>query len=305
MFQLRVVTPCSADWAAMKPVVFGKHCEQCNRRVVNFTNVTEGRAKGLVALLGDAGLCGRVAFAPDGSTVFADENAKVESNSSSVEKLPRWMSGSALQFAAVATLMLAASGCEPPLPPEPPPPPPPARSPVMAVASAESTLPPVSPPPVDSDGDQIIDSEDACPTQPGAAQSEPAKNGCPFVCSPFTMGDIVIVQNAMFAVNSTTIPKSSVVLLEEIAKILLEQPKLTRVEIQGHASRDEKNAQKLSEKRAEAVKTYLTQKGVGASRLVILGYGSTRPRVDEADPKNREINRRVEFKVVEEGKQSP
>jgi OOP family OmpA-OmpF porin len=55
--------------------------------------------------------------------------------------------------------------------------------------------------------------------------------------------------------------------------------------------------QRLSEKRAEAVKTRLLEKGVSAHRLESKGYGESRP-IDSAEtPQARSKNRRVEFKV--------
>ncbi len=53
---------------------------------------------------------------------------------------------------------------------------------------AKNGCPPPPPPPPDTDGDGIIDSLDACPTVPGVASSDPSKNGCP----PDTDGDGIV-----------------------------------------------------------------------------------------------------------------
>ena len=56
----------------------------------------------------------------------------------------------------------------------------------------------------------------------------------------------------------------------------------------------------LSERRAVAVRDYLIGKGVPASRLSAKGYGESRPRVANTSPRNRAVNRRIEFRAVVE-----
>jgi outer membrane protein OmpA-like peptidoglycan-associated protein len=72
-----------------------------------------------------------------------------------------------------------------------------------------------------------------------------------------------------------------------------------KVEIGGHtdkAGADDANLA-LSQARAEAVKTYLTGKGVAAKGLAAIGYGESRP-LDPADTAEAyATNRRIEFKV--------
>jgi outer membrane protein OmpA-like peptidoglycan-associated protein len=75
-----------------------------------------------------------------------------------------------------------------------------------------------------------------------------------------------------------------------------------KVEISGHTDAYGKwdyNKQ-LSQKRAEAVKDYLTKKGIDPRRIKAVGYGETKPLVSNDDEdEGREINRRVEFKVLQ------
>jgi outer membrane protein OmpA-like peptidoglycan-associated protein len=75
-----------------------------------------------------------------------------------------------------------------------------------------------------------------------------------------------------------------------------------KVEISGHTDAYGKwdyNKQ-LSQRRAEAVKDYLTKKGIDARRIKAVGYGESKPLVSNDDEdEGREINRRVEFKVLQ------
>ncbi|MCO5239907.1 MAG: OmpA family protein [Chitinophagaceae bacterium] len=85
-----------------------------------------------------------------------------------------------------------------------------------------------------------------------------------------------------------------------IVKILNDNPEL-QFEIGGHASKTGTGAaataanQKLSEQRAEAVRTQLTSLGIDAGRLTAKGYGETQPIADNATPEGRANNQRVEF----------
>jgi OmpA-OmpF porin, OOP family len=53
--------------------------------------------------------------------------------------------------------------------------------------------------------------------------------------------------------------------------------------------------EKLSQRRAEAVKQYLVQKGVDPSRIAVRGLGKTNPVATNATAEGRAENRRVEI----------
>ena len=54
----------------------------------------------------------------------------------------------------------------------------------------------------------------------------------------------------------------------------------------------------LSKKRAEAVKNYLSGKGIEAARFEVLYFGESKPIADNSTPEGRQRNRRVEMKIV-------
>ena len=85
--------------------------------------------------------------------------------------------------------------------------------------------------------------------------------------------------------------------MNEAVDFLKRNPTCT-LHIRGHADSKGNSVSnlKLSEKRAEAVKLYLTKKGVNPSKLVTTGFGETQPVGDNATKAGRAQNRRVELK---------
>jgi OOP family OmpA-OmpF porin len=69
------------------------------------------------------------------------------------------------------------------------------------------------------------------------------------------------------------------------------------VEIRGYTDSSGSDALnlRLSQERADAVKTYLVERGVDASRLVAKGYGEADPIANNDTPEGRTQNRRVEM----------
>jgi outer membrane protein OmpA-like peptidoglycan-associated protein len=55
----------------------------------------------------------------------------------------------------------------------------------------------------------------------------------------------------------------------------------------------------LSQKRANAVKIYLAQKGIAAKRLKPVGYGEADPVASNKTAEGRAMNRRIEFIPIE------
>jgi len=103
-----------------------------------------------------------------------------------------------------------------------------------------------------------------------------------------------------FKRRSTNVTDESEKTIKEIANILLENSD-TNIEIAGHTdSRGKKSLnRRISQDRANSVKTILTSLGVDSKRIKAIGYGEDFPIAkDDADGLS-EINRRVEFTVGE------
>jgi outer membrane protein OmpA-like peptidoglycan-associated protein len=116
---------------------------------------------------------------------------------------------------------------------------------------------------------------------------------------------ILVLKKIHFELNSAVIKGDSFQLLEEIADVLHRNPDIKKVEVQGHTDNTgtaEIN-RKLSQDRAESVRTWLVDHGIGDDRLVAKGYGATRPLAPNVTPANRERNRRVQFLILERDKE--
>jgi OmpA-OmpF porin, OOP family len=148
--------------------------------------------------------------------------------------------------------------------------------------------------PLDRDGDGVPDYMDKCPDVPGLA----ANKGCPEVKAETKKIFAQALQGIQFESGKNVIKKSSYPILDKVAKVMKENPSYN-LEINGHTDNQGAAAMNLdlSEKRADAVKGYLTKSGVDASRLAAKGFGQTIPVADNATAAGRAKNRRVEFKV--------
>lgn len=105
--------------------------------------------------------------------------------------------------------------------------------------------------------------------------------------------------NLTFKTGSAIINNSSFPFLNEIAEYMKANPSFM-LSIVGHTDSqgEEKYNQKLSEDRAESVKKYLVQQGVGEIVINASGKGETEPLADNNTAEGREKNRRVVFSVT-------
>ena len=115
-------------------------------------------------------------------------------------------------------------------------------------------------------------------------------------------GDRIVSEDKIFFDNgASTITSTGLEILDEIAILLLDQPELTRVEIQGHTDdRGQTDANDLlSQARAEAVQRHLVDAGVPAERLQSRGYGERFPLEAGTSEQARAKNQRTEFHILQ------
>ncbi len=140
----------------------------------------------------------------------------------------------------------------------------------------------------DRDGDGINDEEDKCPDEAGVA----ANKGCPDVQGKMNE----LAKNIFFNTKSSIIAKGANETLDKVVEIMNKYPDF-RLEIEGHTDNIGNPIinQKLSQKRADAIKSYFISKGINVSRLYSIGYGKDKPIASNKTPQGRGMNRRVEL----------
>jgi outer membrane protein OmpA-like peptidoglycan-associated protein/tetratricopeptide (TPR) repeat protein len=113
-------------------------------------------------------------------------------------------------------------------------------------------------------------------------------------------GMVSILRNIYFDFDKATFQQESYNELNKLERMMQQNPTM-RVEIAGHTDNIGTAAYNLtlSKRRAEAVKDFLTKKGIDARRITAVGFGKSRPLASNDDEEEgRELNRRVEFKVI-------
>ena len=154
----------------------------------------------------------------------------------------------------------------------------------------------------DVDGDLVPDHRDSCPDEPKPEAEDPAtSDGCPkrvFVAAGAKA--IKILDKVFFKTGSSSIDPRSYDLLTEVATVIIDTPTITLLEVGGHTDSvgSQSGNQRLSQRRADSVRTYLIRKEVAAERLTAVGYGPDSPLDTNNTEAGRATNRRVEFKIL-------
>jgi len=149
---------------------------------------------------------------------------------------------------------------------------------------------------IDNDGDGVIDILDKCITVPGPASNE----GCP---ENFMQKETIdmAAKGINFDTGKYSFRPGVTDILDNIATILNQNENLQfRFSVDGYTDNTgslERNMT-LSNARANAVKNYLVNKGVDASRLLAKGYGETSFIDVNTTKEGRFNNRRVEIKEI-------
>jgi outer membrane protein OmpA-like peptidoglycan-associated protein len=116
---------------------------------------------------------------------------------------------------------------------------------------------------------------------------------------PIEIGQVVRLNNVFFDFDKADLRSESFVELDRVVKLLEENPSI-EIEMSAHTDSrgsDEYNF-KLSDNRARSVMEYILSKGIAPNRITSQGYGETKPVVDNDTDENRQLNRRVEFKIL-------
>jgi succinyl-CoA synthetase beta subunit len=147
---------------------------------------------------------------------------------------------------------------------------------IAAPPAAPAAVPPVAPAP--------------------APAAQPAPASAAIAAGKDVCKDKIVPVNVKFVTNKDDITPESLTELAAVAKQLATCPTV-KTQVEGHTDNvgsDESNL-KLSQRRADAVATYMATQGVAKQRITAKGYGESKPLGDNATEEGRAKNRRVEF----------
>ena len=188
-----------------------------------------------------------------------------------------------------------------------------ASAPPVAVAAAPivpSALPPAAKPTPwyiqallpswDRDGDGVVDSRDKCPSAPETKNGFQDADGCPDQLPPAVTKFVGVIPGIEFDVGRSSLRPESAPTLDAAARLFAEYPDL-RLRISVHTDNlgSAADNRALSGRRANAVRDYLIDRGIGAGRVEARGAGQEEPIASNADEAGRAKNRRVDFSLIQ------
>jgi OOP family OmpA-OmpF porin len=137
----------------------------------------------------------------------------------------------------------------------------------------------------DKDRDGVLDPSDECPTTPFGAKVNDV--GC------------WIIKLTLFDFDRSKVKPEFYPMLNDIALVMSANPKLDlRLEGRADSVGSEEYNKALSKRRADSVKKYLVEAGIGAHRIIIDALGETSPLAPNDTPEGRQQNRSVKPIVI-------
>ena len=117
---------------------------------------------------------------------------------------------------------------------------------------------------------------------------------------------VTLSGNVLFRSAKSTLLPSAQVKLDQVANALL-AVRARNLIVEGHTDSQGSEAynQGLSQRRADAVRDYLVQRGYPADRIQTRGMGEGSAIADNASPEGRANNRRVEIVIERMQKSNP
>jgi outer membrane protein OmpA-like peptidoglycan-associated protein len=169
-------------------------------------------------------------------------------------------------------------------------------------------------PDIDNDFDRVLDIADRCPNTPEIYNGFEDDDGCPDVVPTDVDALRGTIEGLVYGEGETVVRDSALPSVKKIARTMTTYPSI-RVVLIGHT--DDREAKQfatavedgqpapeldtlsadLSRARAEAVKNALIAAGIPQPRIVVEGKGAEDPVSDNAKPRGRLANRRVEIKL--------
>jgi outer membrane protein OmpA-like peptidoglycan-associated protein len=110
----------------------------------------------------------------------------------------------------------------------------------------------------------------------------------------------VLLDDVLFDFDKATLRPDGIQVLTRALKAMNDQP-MAKLMIEGNASGEgtpEYNRE-LGDRRAQAVREYLTKQGISPARLSTVTFGEERPKYDNAKEETRRLNRRAALIIQE------
>ena len=147
----------------------------------------------------------------------------------------------------------------------------------------------------DTDGDELPDNTDACPKTPGPVENK----GCPVIEKKEQEVLNTAFANLEFETAKDIIRAVSYPSLNQLVN-LLKKKTVWKLKLSGDADNVGTRTYniELSRKRAEAVKKFITNRGIEPARIHVEYYGPDKPVASNVTPQGRQKNRRVEMTVM-------
>jgi len=107
-----------------------------------------------------------------------------------------------------------------------------------------------------------------------------------------------LTNDILFDTDSSALRGNSRTTLNELSTNFRQYPD-NRIIVEGHTDSTGSDAhnQQLSENRAAAVADYLIDGGVASSKVIVYGFGESRPKTTNDTAEGRQLNRRVEIHI--------
>jgi outer membrane protein OmpA-like peptidoglycan-associated protein len=121
------------------------------------------------------------------------------------------------------------------------------------------------------------------------------------ILAPLTRGTSIRLNNLFFDFDKDILRDESKPELDRLVRFLKEHPSMI-IQVDGHTDSVggfEYNLD-LSRRRSRAVVEYLASKGISDVRLIPRGFGKTRPVAENDTEEGRQMNRRVEYSILQE-----
>jgi len=120
-----------------------------------------------------------------------------------------------------------------------------------------------------------------------------------FKLQPIEVGAVVNLKSVLFELGTTNLIPESYSELNVVVDFLKANPKV-EIELEGHTDNrgDVNKNLLLSQQRVDKIKSYLVSKEISAKRIKGKGFGGSRPIATNNTDEARQLNRRVEFRIL-------